>query len=284
LNTHLAAGGSIVLTNKSIISDGFWQIFNEQNVTNFNGVPYHYEVLKKIGFLKKEYPHLQYLTQAGGKLSNSLISLFGNWSFEKKIKFFVMYGQTEATARISYLPFDRILEKIGSVGFSIPNGSLEIQDIESGILIEQGNKVGELVYKGKNVMMGYSFSANDLWKGDELNGVLKTGDLAYFDNDGYAYITGRLKRFIKLFGNRIGLDEIEKFLIEKKYNVICTGIDDFLMLATRDNNSDEIRSIICDRFHLAKSVVKVMQFDSFPINSNGKINYQEIINLFQNNS
>src|SRR5664279_1985389 len=133
-------------------------------------------------------------------------------------KFFVMYGQTEATARISYVPFEQLGNKVGSVGIAIPYGSVTVDE-----------PTGELVYRGPNVMMGYAECREDLAKGDELQGVLRTGDLARQDADGYFYITGRLKRFLKLFGKRFSLDEMEKILSHRvEASVACYGRDDLL--------------------------------------------------------
>ena len=122
-----------------------------------------------------------------------------------------MYGQTEATARISYLSPEYIIKKKGSIGKVIPNGKLWIENQE-GELIDQINTVGELIYSGENVSMGYAKSLSDLELGDINKGVLRTGDLAQFDSDGYFYIKGSTNRFVKIFGNRISLDSIENII------------------------------------------------------------------------
>ncbi len=175
------------------------------NVLSFAGVPYTFAMLKRINFDKIELPTLRTMTQAGGKLSEEYIRHFLSYATKNRVKFFVMYGQTEATARISYVPAEKLSQKIGSIGIPIPGGEVKI--INDGIEVTRPNEIGEIVYKGNNVMMGYAENRKDLSKGDELNGVLFTGDLGYKDEDEFLYVTGRLKRFIKIFGLRVNLDE-----------------------------------------------------------------------------
>ena len=282
LNTHLKQGASIVVTDKSIISKEFWDIFKKNNVTTLNGVPYNYEILRRIGIMKMNLPSLKYLTQAGGKLNSKLVKEFANWTEKNRKEFFVMYGQTEATARISYLPIDKTIEKSKSIGIAIPDGKLFIKNLNSNKMIEDNFVDGELVYQGKNVMMGYATKLEDLKKDDELQDILYTGDIAYRDEDGYYYITGRLKRFIKIHGNRVGLDEIEEFLKSKSYNILCTGIDNKLMIATQNvKDIDSIKSEIIKKYSFHHSVIKIKFFDNYPITSSGKIQYQALIKVFE---
>jgi len=281
LNTHLSQGASIVVTDKSIMSKEFWETFKKNDVTTLNGVPYNYEILRRIGLMKMELPSLKYMTQAGGKLNHKLVKEFATWAREKNINFFVMYGQTEATARISYLPVEKTLEKDTSIGIPIPNGKLVIKDLNSDKLIEENLVDGELLYQGDNVMMGYATKLEDLSKGDELQRVLHTGDIAHKDEEGYFYITGRLKRFIKVHGNRVGLDEIEQFLKSKPYDVLCTGVDNKLMIASREEEKvEDIKKHVIAKYGFHHSVVKVKHITEFPTTSAGKIKYQELIKAF----
>ena len=197
--------------------------------------------LKRIGFDKIEIPTLKYFTQAGGKLSEEFIKHFNEYALEKKIKFYVMYGQTEATARITYVPPEKLNDKIGSIGISIPKGELKIMN--DGVEINNPSEIGEIVYKGDNVMLGYAETLDDLSKGDELNGFLSTGDLGYKDEDGYFYVTGRMKRFIKIFGLRINLDEVQKMIENHfKISVACTGKDELLkILVHSDDHLTEVK-------------------------------------------
>lgn len=162
-----------------------------------------------------ELPSLRTMTQAGGKLSRNLQEQYGTYAKERGIRFVVMYGQTEATARISYLPYKECLNKTGSIGIAIPDGKLSIWD-EAGEEVKEANVQGELVYKGKNVTLGYAKSMEDLKNGDERGGILRTGDMGYFDEDGYFYVCGRRDRYRKIYGNRVSLDEIE--------NLVRTGL------------------------------------------------------------
>jgi long-chain acyl-CoA synthetase len=275
IQTHLFVGASILVTNKSIIEKDFWKLINEHNVTFFSGVPFTYEVLEKLKFRNKELPSLKYLVQAGGKLNVNLVYNIAKDSLEKNRKFFVMYGQTEATARMSFMPYEYCLDKLGSIGISIPNGKLSLVDDNFNI-IEEINKTGELVYEGPNVSLGYAESRNDLDLGDQNNGKLNTGDLATKDEDGYFYIVGRKKRFIKLFGNRTNLDEIEQLLKSESIDCACTGKDDDLLVYISDSTIDlnELKKNISAKIKIHHSVITIIFIEEIPKNSSGKINYQ----------
>jgi len=277
LNTHLEKGASLVVTNESIMSKNFWNIFRKLEVTTLNGVPYHYEIFKKIGLMKMNLPSLKYMTQAGGKLNHKLVEEYAVWGKEKNIQFWVMYGQTEATARISYLPSSDVVENNKSIGMVIPNGQLMIKNLNNTEYITDVDIEGELVYKGDNVMMGYANNISDLNKPDELQGLLSTGDIAKRDHRNYFYITGRLKRFIKIHGNRISLDEIEHYLKSINFDILCTGIDNKLMIVTRDESTvTEIKKKIIQKYAFHHSVIKVKYILEYPTSSSGKIKYQEL--------
>lgn len=283
LNTHLNVGATILVTNEPITSRNFWEFFKKYNATSFAGVPTNYTMLKQLRFERMELPSLRTMTQAGGRLAPDMIQWFAKLSIEKSRQFFVMYGQTEATARISYVPFQRLLEKIGSIGTSIPMGELYIID-EYGAKITESNKSGELCYKGANVMMGYAETPDDLALPDTLNGVLHTGDLAYRDNDGFYYIAGRLKRFIKIFGNRVSLDEIEHQLHEDGYHATVTGQDDLLVIAvvkvySSNEIEDQLKQHITSRYHFHHSAIRIISVDSIPLSSAGKIQYATLLEI-----
>jgi acyl-CoA synthetase (AMP-forming)/AMP-acid ligase II len=263
LNTHLLAGATVVLSEHSVVSKDFWYEFDKHSISNLNGVPYHYEMLRRLGFLKKEHKSLRFLTQAGGKLNNSLIKEFGEWAKESQKEFYVMYGQSEATARISYLPPKKLLDKIGSIGVAIPEGELSIEN-------------SELIYKGENVMMGYSSSFEDLCRGDELNGVLKTGDLGYMDSEGYFFITGRAKRFVKLFGNRVNLDEIEQSLKDISDEIAVIGKDENITVLSKDTNTEQIKKTLLKRYGFHHSILHVKSVENLIYKNNSKIDYQEL--------
>ena len=284
INSHLLKGATVVLTDKTVFFRDFWDLFNDQKCTSFAGVPYTYTMLKRISFEKIELPTLKYFTQAGGKLSEEFISHFNQYALEKHVKFFVMYGQTEATARITYVPTERLSDKIGSIGISIPGGELKIMNDE--VEITNSNEVGEIVYKGDNVMLGYAEMREDLSKGDELNGILYTGDLGYKDEDGFFYVTGRMKRFIKIFGLRINLDEVQK-MVENHFGIsaACTGKDDLLkVLVLTDNKLAEVnvKNEILKMYKLNFKSIVVKSTNQIPTNSSGKYDYTKINEVFEN--
>lgn len=276
IHSHLRAGATIVLTTETVIQRKFWDLFKEHKITSLSGVPYTYDILSKIKFLKMELPSLRKLTQAGGKLSLNLVEQFHDYCKERGIDFYVMYGQTEGTARLSYLEPDKLSSKMGSIGKSIPGGNLFLQD-EDGQEIRESEVVGELVYTGKNVMLGYAECRDDLIKGDELNGVLKTGDLAYFDTDGYFFLVGRKKRFVKLFGNRINLDDIEHLLRTEGISNAATGSDKKLMVYIENESDFEgVVNLISKKLGIHPTAFEVRIIGVIPKNSSGKILYTKL--------
>ena len=267
INSHLSAGACVVLTDDGVLQRGFWEAMDRHGCTSFAGVPYTYQMLLQTGLLKTKGGTLKTLTQAGGHLEERYVREMLALALARGWKFFVMYGQTEATARISYVPFEQLGEKIGTVGVAIPEGVLTV---------DEGTE--ELIYSGPNVMLGYAECLEDLAKGDELYGVLRTGDLARRDDDGYFYITGRLKRFLKMFGKRFNLDDMEKFVARRcETSIACFGRDDLLMAAVEgENHSEKTHTIICETFNLPRSVVKVVMVPKLPRTPNGKMDYKRL--------
>jgi acyl-CoA synthetase (AMP-forming)/AMP-acid ligase II len=283
LNTHLNVGASILVTSEPITSRSFWNFFKKYEASSFAGVPTNYAMLKQLRFERMELPSLRTMTQAGGRLAPDMVQWFAELSIKTSRRFFVMYGQTEATARISYVPTQNLLEKIGSIGVAIPAGKLYLIDGQ-GNEIDRANQQGELCYVGLNVMMGYAETPEDLALPDTLNGILHTGDLAYRDEEGFYYISGRLKRFIKVFGNRVSLDEIEHQLHEDDYNAIVTGQDDLLVIALLKAQSnheveEQLKQHIAARYHFHHSAVRVISVDSIPLSSAGKIQYATLLEV-----
>lgn len=273
INSHLLMGATILLTAKSFMEKGFWKFFKEQQATSFGGVPYTYEMLKKLRLFSMNLPSLKTMTQAGGKLTPELTREFAEFAAKKGIRFFVMYGQTEATARMSYLPPENALAKCGSMGVAIPGGEFSLID-DKGDVIDLAEAVGELVYKGPNVTMGYAECGDDLIKGDEWGGVLVTGDMARRDKDGFYYITGRKKRFIKMFGNRVNLDETERLLKTIVPDCACAGEDDHMEIyITRQGMEKEVQGFIAGKTGINPVAFKVIQLDRIPKNEAGKTIY-----------
>lgn len=284
INSHLLMGSSIVLTNQSFVLRDFWEKFNYYKCTSFAGVPYSYELLEKINFSNLELPTLKSMTQAGGRLSKDLQRKYCTLAHKNGIKFYVMYGQTEATARMSYIPFKQLNKKIGSIGIPIPGGNFKLV---SGINeINANGAEGEIVYKGDNVMMGYADNRNDLVKGDENNGILYTGDFGKFDRDGYFYVIGRLKRFLKIRGSRINLDEIEK-KIEDVFNVraICIGNDEVLSVHIKSIDVTllaKVKNYLSKLYKFHHSALHTELISSIPVSKSGKPDYKQLENKFDN--
>ena len=186
-----------------------------------------------------------------------------------------MYGQTEATARMSYLPVEYAKANSASIGIAIPGGEFYLCDGDKRI--EQPLKEGELVYKGDNVSLGYAETVTDLCKGDENAGVLYTGDIAYFDEKGYFFIVGRKKRFLKLFGNRTNLDEIECILKKNGVEALCSGIDDNMRIYILDTTlTEKVNELIRTKTLINPTAYRVLVLDKFPISDSGKVLYSKL--------
>ena len=270
INSHLHAGAGLVLREVSVLSPAFVETLRTQAVTSIAGVPYIYQMLWRTGFNKQDLPALRTLTQAGGKLDDKLTSAFAKLAQERGWRFVVMYGQTEATARISYLPPERLLEKIGSIGIAIPGGQLRIDPDNA-----------ELLYSGANVMLGYAHSRADLALGDVQRGLLRTGDQARQDADGFFYITGRLKRFIKLAGNRIGLDEVEQQLQQHlSLPAMAAGRDERLVLwleASDEALLEASKHWLFSQFGIHHSLCRLRLVERLPLLSSGKKDYSALL-------
>ena len=219
LHTHLRVGGSIVLNNTFMFLGTVIKDLQTYKCTGFSGVPSHFQILlkKSRSFKETTFPHLRYMTQAGGKLHNVFIKEF--IEVFPDIDFYVMYGQTEATARLSYLPPEFVLKKLGSIGKAIPGVILKVGD-KQGKEVKQG-ETGEILARGNNIMKGYykdSESTNTTLKG----GWLHTGDLAYVDEDGFIFLLARKKEIIKVGGKRVSPKEIEEVILMVPQVIDCT--------------------------------------------------------------
>jgi acyl-coenzyme A synthetase/AMP-(fatty) acid ligase len=278
INSHIWVGATILITDKSLMQKEFWSFFKEQKATSFGGVPYTYEMLRKLRFMRMDLPSLRTMTQAGGKLTPELHEEFAEYAKSNGKKFVVMYGQCEATARMGYLPSEMAVEKKGSMGVAIPGGRFTLIDV-NGEKITQPFVTGELVYDGKNVTLGYAECGADLIKGDERHGHLQTGDMAQFDEDGCYYIVGRKKRFLKIYGNRVNLDEVDR-LIKGKFDEIdcaCAGVDDHMYIFLNESGrEDEVKSFVSEKTKLNPAAFKTVVIDEIPKNDAGKTLYREL--------
>ncbi len=276
INSHVLKEATILLTSKTLMEKAFWNFLKNQKATSISGVPYTFEMLIKLQFLQMDLPALKTLTQAGGKMAIEANKAIVEYCNRTGKQFFAMYGQTEATARISYLPPQHALKKLGSIGTAIPGGELSLVD-DTGVAILESDVVGQLVYKGKNVAMGYSTCGDDLKKGDENRGKLFTGDLARRDSDNFYFIEGRKKRIIKIYGNRINLDEVEYLLQEIASGCACTGKDDYLIAYVTDQTSiPEVEEYISKKMRIHPLAFSVRYSMEIPKNEAGKTIYHQM--------
>jgi acyl-coenzyme A synthetase/AMP-(fatty) acid ligase len=274
----MMVGATILITDKSLMQKGFWNFFKDNGATSFGGVPYTYEILKKLRFMKMDLPSLRTMTQAGGKLTPELHEEFAEYAKETGRNFVVMYGQCEATARMAYLPADKAVEKKGSMGIAIPGGRFHLIDV-NGEIITEPFVTGELVYEGANVTLGYAECGDDLAKGDERGGILQTGDMAQFDNDGYYYIVGRKRHFLKIYGNRVNLYEIDRMIKGAFDGMDCasTDMDDHMSVYITDESAaDAVKNYVVSKTGLNPAAFQVVVIDAIPKNDAGKVLYKEL--------
>ena len=277
LHANLLRGAAMVVTKYGFMDAEFWDLFEAENVTDFHGVPGTYEMLHRIELFEDDFPSLRTMTQAGGKLSRELQAYFGRYAAENGKRFVIMYGQSEATAAITWLPPEDTLRKPGSVGIVVPGGSVTLADEENNP-VTGAHVRGELVYRGPNVAMGYAQRGEDLSAEDEWHGVLRTGDLAEFDEDGYVSIVGRLKRYIKMAGHRISLDEIDTMLMDE-LNIlgVSVGTDDHLTIFVTDEKERALAAdFVRRKISAARAGFRVVTIPAFPRNEGGKILYAEL--------
>ena len=276
INTHIDSGASILVCDYSVTQKKFWEQFKANKVTSLSGVPYLFDIFIKLGLNKIYIPSLHTFTHAGGKLDNKSAKKILEFCEQNNIKFTMMYGQTEATARMAYLNCKNTPNKLGSIGKSIPSTEMWIEN-KNGEKVKKPGEIGELVFKGKNVSMGYSKNINDLNKSDENKGILRTGDLASFDDEGFFYIKGRLTRIAKIFGNRLNLDEIEEKMKIKGIEVACKEKEDKLSVFFESSFlKKDVLNKISEITGQNKISFKCIGINRFPRTFSGKIDYSKL--------
>lgn len=276
INTHLNRGAAIVFTQYSMMNREFWDLFEREKITSIAGVPHSYDMLLMLRFTQKNLPYLRYFTQAGGKLSEDKVKILADYAAKSDKAFFVMYGQTEATARMAFLEPSMVSNHSGSIGQAIPGGQFYLCD-DNGNQIDSPNVVGEIFYTGPNVMLGYVNGRSDLHD-FAAKESLATGDLGFRDEQGLMYITGRKKRFVKLFGNRISLDEVEHYFSQKGIDAMCTGNDNKLVVALKNVNTiNDMKRELSTSLAIHSSAIEIFSIDEFPINANGKKDYSSLL-------
>jgi hypothetical protein len=268
LNSHLLSGAGVVLTGLSVADECFWTLAAESRATTLAGVPYTFDLLEASSFRDRDLPHLRYLTQAGGRMDPARVREYAALGRERGWDLFVMYGQTEATARMAYLPADLAEQRPEAVGIPVPGGSFRL----AGVAGEPVH-LGELVYQGPNVMMGYAETPTDLARGAELT-ELRTGDLARQADDGLWEIVGRLGRHAKLFGLRLDLDRIESVLEREGRPARVLVHDEHLWVFTdRPRAVERTRGAVVELTGLPASAVRVHRLDEIPRTPAGKPDY-----------
>lgn len=279
LNTHLMVGATVILEKNFMYPSVTLQKIEKYAATGFSGVPSTFILLlKKTNLSDYDLSSLRYITQAGGALPVVYIEQLNKILGSTKI--FIMYGQTEASARLTYLPPEKLTEKMGSVGLPVDGVSLQIRD-EKGIKVKSGEK-GEVYVSGDNIMPGY-WRNKIATESTVVNGWLKTGDLGHLDKDGFLYLVGRKSEMIKVGGNRIAPGEIEEVLSELDgiREVAVVGISDELLgqvikavIVLNDEtelNSMKIKSYCKSRLATYKIPKKIEFADSLPKTASGKI-------------
>ncbi|MCE5287956.1 MAG: AMP-binding protein [Nocardiaceae bacterium] len=261
LHSHLLAGASIVLNEHSVVDREFWDEFRRWGCTSFAGVPHTFDLLDRTGFDEMELPSLRYVTQAGGRLGPDRVRHFAELGQRRGWDLYVMYGATEATARMGYLPPDLAVDHPGSIGVAVPGGHFDIDDS------------GELIYSGPNVMMGYAERGSDLGLGRTVD-RLRTGDLARFTKGGLVEIIGRKSRFAKIFGLRIDLQRIESELAQDGITACCAESDGTLVVAVEGDTG--VIGRVAAISGLPRSAIKECAVDAIPRLPSGKPDYPTI--------
>ena len=276
INSHLTIGATVLMVKANMMDPSFWSFIKENKGTSFCGVPFSYEIMRRIGFDKMNLPNLYTLAEGGGKLTDKMFRWIASYAADNRKRFVATFGTSETSARISFLEPEKTMEKIGSIGKAIPNGELFLINEQ---LEAEGSTIGELGYRGPNVTMGYAVSMVDLQKGDEFNGEYHTGDIARRDKEGYYYIVGRKGRFLKLFGLRVSLDETERILKTKFQNAdfVCLGNDKRMNIYTTDPSIiGQIIPFISKKTNIHNSAFNIIVVESIPRNEYGKALYAEL--------
>ncbi len=272
LHSHLAVGAGIVVTEASVVDPCFADALEDAAVTNVAGVPHTFELLDRAGPERVRVPSLRFLTVAGGRMRPDRVRAWPERCRAWGVELFVMYGQTEATARMAYLPPALADRHPGAIGVPIPGGSLEVRPVAG-----QPDGVGELVYRGDNVMMGYAVADEDLAAGHVL-AELRTGDLGrYHADDGVFEIVGRSSRFVKPFGLRIDLDVVERELATSVAEVAVAGDDDGVAVHAPGADADAVAQAVTELTGLPPSFVAVcVDAGGLPRTETGKIDYDAV--------
>lgn len=268
LTTHLSVGASVLLTGASVVDPCFWSAADTAGVTTIAGVPHTFELLERSGFAERDLPpRLRVLTQAGGRMHPDRVRRFAELGRRRGFDLVVMYGQSEATARMTTLPADLALTHPDTVGRAVPGGEIAIED-------------GEVVFRGPNVMLGYAREPADLALGRSV-AELRTGDLGELTDEGLVRITGRKARFVKVLGHRIDLDALERRLAEDGAGVRVAGRDGLIGVAVPGPAAapalESVRRSVVRRCRVPRDAVRVVAVDEPLVLANGKPDYAAVL-------
>ena len=277
--SHFKVGATVLITGRNMTDPVFWKFIKEKAATSFTGVPYSFQILNMMRFFRMDLPALELLTQGGGKMERGLNLKFAEYCRDNGKRWIATYGQSECSARMAWLPAKWAVEKVGSIGIAVPNGELSLIDAE-GNPINTPHTEGEMCYRGKNVTLGYARSLEDLTLGDERNGFIRTGDLAYFDEDGCYYIVGRMGRFLKLFGMRVGLDECEQIIASDcQTESACVGTDEKMIVYITDPSKiQSVKDALVEKTHIVATSFEIRVIPEIPKNEAGKKLYSKLEN------
>lgn len=262
LHSHLEVGASVVLTERSVIEPELWSLARSESVTSFAAVPHTFALLNRTSARWHDVPSLRYVTCAGGRLDPAEVRRLAGLGSRHGWQLYVMYGQTEATARMAYLPPAETRAHPDCIGRPVPGGALRVDQPDAG-------GVGELVYSGPNVMMGYAEDAGDL-DADPVLTELRTGDLGRQRADGLFQVVGRTSRFAKVLGHRIDLDRLQSQLAAFDPTLVCLSDDQQLLVAVTTADPLLVRDAAARLTGLPPGLVSVRQHTALPLLPNGK--------------
>ncbi|MDQ2688933.1 MAG: AMP-binding protein, partial [Chloroflexota bacterium] len=265
INSHLLRGASVVLTDRSVIDPEFWSLLRRTRATSFAGVPYTFELLDRVGFAGMALPHLRHVTQAGGRLEPHRVREYAELGRRRGWRLFVMYGQTEATARMAYLPPEIAPRRPETIGVPIPGGSLRIEPVPGA-----PDGAGELVYSGPNVMLGYADGPDDLALGRTVE-ELRTGDIGRRTADGLYEVVGRRGGFVKIAGMRIDPQGVERLLADRGVTACAVGTDERLVVFVERGAVADPRDLIRGRVCVPLHALSVVELAALPRLANGKL-------------
>ena len=272
INSHLLRGAGLVLTDLSVVDPCFWELFRTREATAFAAVPYTFELLERVGFAEMDLPALRYVTQAGGRLAPERVRDYAELGARKGWELFVMYGQTEATARMAYLPPRLAAEHPGAIGVPVPGGAFRIEPVP-------GLEHGELVYTGPNVMLGYAETPEDLAAGRTVH-ELRTGDLARLHPAGVYELVGRRSRFVKIVGLRVDLGQVERILADLGVQAASAGTDKGLVVAVEGSHDTQLLSkVLAQGIGLPRAALQVHAVEHLPRLATGKVDYPAVLAL-----